>query len=106
MRLWCLWRKSYLSEQEKKKDEHAGNPISIMSGEGKASTKIIFCYEAQAIAECYKFVGEAIQSNVYDVRASNLVFDCGYFPLDIDYDNINEKTITVTSEHCGFRKVS
>lgn len=105
MRLWCLWYKSYSSEKEKEKDEHAGDPISIMQGGGNVNIKIIFSFEAQAIAECYKFVGEGIGDAVYDIGHRKLIYDCGYFPLDIDYNKINEKTIVLTSEHCGFRLV-
>lgn len=100
---WCLFVKSYLSQEDKEKDKKL-EPTTILRGKAGASIKIMCGFESQAQRALYEFAGDCIKDGVGFMN-EEFIYVYGYFPVEIDYSNVRYKIATVTNETACFKKM-
>lgn len=103
MNCYCLFVKSYLSQEDKKKDKKL-DPQAILCGKSGASIRIICGLESQARCTLYKFAGDCIKDGVGFMN-EEFIYVYGYFPVEIDYSNVRYKVTTMTDETDYFKKM-
>lgn len=100
---WCLFAKSYLSQEDKENDKKL-NPTTILCGKSGARTRIMCGFESQAIPACCDLVGELMKNHAGYLN-EKFIYVYGYFPVYIDLDNVYQKVTTMTNETDYFEKV-
>lgn len=103
MNCYCLFVKSYLSQEDKKKDKKL-EPTAILCGKSGAYTKIMCGFESQARPAACDFAGELMKEHIGYLN-EEFVYVYGYFPVKIDYDNVRCKVTTMTNETDYFEKM-
>lgn len=103
MQCWCLFAKSYLSQEDKKNDKKL-EPRAILCGKSGAYTRIMCGFESQATLACCDLVGELMKKHVSYLN-DKFIYVYGYFPVNIDSDNVYQKVSTMTSETDYFEKM-
>lgn len=100
---WCLFVKSYLSQEERENDKKL-DPQTILRGKAGASIKIMCGFESQARCALYEFAGDCIKEGVGFMN-EEFIYIYGYFPVEIDYSNVHYKVTTMTDETDYFKKM-
>ena len=103
MQCWCLFVKSYLSQEDKKNDKKL-EPRAILCGKSGADTRIMCGFDFQVRVALYDLVGKLMKKHVSYLNEKS-IYVYGYFPVNIDSDNVYKKVTTITNETDYFEKV-
>ena len=103
MQCWCLFAKSYLSQEDKKNDKKL-EPRAILCGKSGAYTRIMCGFDFQVRVALYDLVGELMKKHVNYLN-EKFIYVYGYFPVNIDSDRHYQKVTTITNETDYFEKV-
>lgn len=100
---YCLFVKSYLSQEDKENDEKL-EPTAILCGKSGAHTRIMCGFESQARVACYDLVGELMKNHVGYMN-EKFIYVYGYFPVYVDFESVYQQVTIVTNETSRFKKV-